>query len=153
MEEIDSKMRCVYRLYNEYKYGKSKKNKKKIKKLVGSYFNKNVDVDDVFSNINLQLLNLRYNKINKKGNKKGGSYWPIKPRDSTAVTNKGEFWDIPRHLTGVAINIGATVVDSIRLTNALFRIPGEFSNIVNKPNEPIPSDSKVGKFFDEYMGK
>lgn len=149
MEDIDNKISCVYRLYNEYKNGKSKKNKEKIEKLVSVYFDKKVGVCDVLGNINLRLLNIQYNK----GYKKGGSSWVTKPRDTSAYTTKGLFWDIPRHASAAVINVASSVYDSGKLLVSALTLPRDFASIVNKPNEPIPSDSKAGKFFNEYMGK
>ena len=142
MNKIEEQIKCIYRLYQEYENGTSK-HKKDIEHMIHKYFN-DVDIKKFLFLFQQILFAKRQVKM------KGGS-WPKVPRDSSAVSKTGTFWDIPKHLSGVVINIGATVVDSGKLLKSALTLPRDFSTILGRPNEPIPSGSSASKFLDQYL--
>ena len=123
------------RLNKAYMTGGSRK--KAIDKLFNKKINKKNMSFKEFYNMNI-----------KNG---GGSYWPTAPRDTRAITSGTHYlWDVPRHLSGVAINLADTVYQTGKLAVKGYELSTEFAGITDRPNEPIPKGT-FGDGFNKYI--
>lgn len=146
MKNSLSNIEVITRLYSEYKYGKSKKNKKQIEGIIK---NKKISKKDT-----LKILeNIKNNLFQTEYDLKGGGYLSVvtEPRDDSAVFNTGTVLNIPQHVAGVILNTVAATSDSIKLLKASIRLPSEISNIASRPNEPLPSDTSVNDIFHSLI--
>ena len=59
------------------------------------------------------------------------------------------FGAIISNLTNMIVNSGSAIVNGIEAAVSVATLPRDFASIVNKPNEPLPSNTPIKKIIND----
>jgi thiamine pyrophosphokinase len=59
------------------------------------------------------------------------------------------FGAIISNLTNMIINSGSAIANGVEAAVSIATLPRDFSSIVDKPNEPLPSNTPIKKIIDD----
>ena len=62
--------------------------------------------------------------------------------------SSGSFGNMITQLAYFVENGVASIVDGITATYSVVTLPGDLGHILGKPNEPLPSNTKIAKILD-----
>ena len=79
------------------------------------------------------------NKIKKMKKQKGGG-----PRENN-FNSSGNFGNMVNQLANMIENGVAGIVDSVNVVYSAVTLPSDMISIVDKPNEPLPSNTPISR--------